>query len=94
MGELVALWDGVESWLVMLPYPFQVTLVLAVLVPLCWLVARLVDRITDEVSAKLTRVRDAEPPLRRRESYARERAGSGFGVRWRRVGPGRRSVHS
>ncbi|WP_179536266.1 hypothetical protein [Actinopolyspora biskrensis] len=94
MGELVALWDGVASWLVMLPYPFQVTLVLAVLVPLCWLVARLVDRVTDEVAAKLTRVRDAEPPLRRRERYVRGRAGSGFGVRWRRVGPGRRSVHS
>ncbi|MGJ7907153.1 hypothetical protein ACOQFL_11795 [Actinopolyspora sp. H202] len=74
MGELVALWDGVESWLVLLPYPFQVALVLVVLVPLCWLVARLVDRIVDEISAKASRIRDAEPPLRSKESY--ERRGS------------------
>ncbi|SDP63098.1 hypothetical protein SAMN04487905_106157 [Actinopolyspora xinjiangensis] len=76
MGELVALWDGAESWLVLLPYPFQVALVLVVLVPLCWLVARLVDRIVDEISAKASRVRDAEPPLRSRERYER-RTGDG-----------------
>ncbi|SDK71014.1 hypothetical protein SAMN04487820_111117 [Actinopolyspora mzabensis] len=77
MGELVALWDGVESWLVLLPYPFQVALVLVVLVPLCWLVARLVDRIVDEISAKASRIRDAEPPLRSKESYERHAGAAG-----------------
>lgn len=60
-------WDGVELWLVQLPYPFAVTVVLVVLLPVCWGLARLVDRGIDELAAKLTRVRDAEPPVRGRE---------------------------
>ena len=48
--------------------PTAVTLVLAVLLPLCWGLARLVDRGIDEAGAKLTRVKDAEPPLSRREA--------------------------
>lgn len=76
MQWLVAWWDGVELWLVQLPYPLLVTLVLGVLLPLCWGVARLVDRGIDEVSAKVTRVRGAEPPLRSRDRVeaARENA--------------------
>jgi hypothetical protein len=57
-------WDGVELWLVQLPYPFAVTLVLAVLLPTCWGFARLIDRGIDEGAAKLSRERDAEPPVR------------------------------
>lgn len=64
---LVAWWDGVELWLVQLPYPLLVTLMLAVLLPLCWGAARVIDRGVDELAAKVTRVRDAEPPLGRRD---------------------------
>jgi hypothetical protein len=37
-------WDGVELWLVQLPYPFAVTVVLVVLVPLSWGVASVFER--------------------------------------------------
>lgn len=67
MQRLVAWWDGIELWLVQLPYPLLVILVLGVLLPLCWGVARLLDRGIDEVSAKVTRVRGTEPPLRSRD---------------------------
>lgn len=64
---LVEWYDGVELWLVQLPYPLQVTLVFAVLLPLCWGLARVIDRGIDGLGAKLTRVRDAEPPVGRRD---------------------------
>ncbi|MEU6262076.1 hypothetical protein [Saccharopolyspora shandongensis] len=64
---LVEWYDGVELWLVQLVYPLQVTLVLAVLLPLCWVLARVIDRGIDRLGAKLTRVRDAEPPVSRRD---------------------------
>lgn len=67
MEWLVEWWDGVELWLVRLPYPLLVTLVIAVLVPLCWGVAGWIDRGIDQVAAKLTRVGDAEPPVRKRD---------------------------
>jgi hypothetical protein len=60
-------WDGVELWLVQLPYPLAVTLVLAVLLPACWALVRLVDRGIDVVFAKLTRARggkSADPAAR------------------------------
>lgn len=44
-------WDGVELWLVQLPYPFAVTLVLVVLVPVSWGVASLFERGIDTASA-------------------------------------------
>lgn len=74
---LVDWWDGVELWLVQLPYPLQVTLVLAVLLPLAWGVARLIDRGVDRLGAKLTRIRDAEPPVGKRDA---DRGGSREGV--------------
>ncbi|MDR7300935.1 hypothetical protein [Haloactinomyces albus] len=67
MEWLVAWWDGFELWLVQLPYPLLATLMLVVLLPLCWSVAWVIDRGVDEVSAKVTGVRDAEPPPGRRE---------------------------
>lgn len=67
MDWLFEWWDGVELWLVQLPYPLLVALVLLVLLPLCWAVARLIDRGIDLVGAKLTTVRDAEPPVSRNE---------------------------
>ncbi|GAA2350219.1 hypothetical protein GCM10009854_29990 [Saccharopolyspora halophila] len=57
--EMVVAWyDGVELWLVQLAYPLQVALVLAVLVPLCWGVARGVDRALDVLAARFARGRD------------------------------------
>ncbi|GAA4859553.1 hypothetical protein [Saccharopolyspora rosea] len=69
---LVAWWDGVELWLVQLPYPVQVILVMAVLLPLSWGLARVIDRGVDGLGAKLTRVRDAEPPVGRRDGEDRK----------------------
>ena len=64
--ELLVEWyDGVELWLVQLVYPLQVALVLAVLVPSCWGVARVVDRAVDGVEAKFTRVRGTGTPVGR-----------------------------
>ncbi|GAA0532017.1 hypothetical protein GCM10011581_16480 [Saccharopolyspora subtropica] len=70
---LVEWYDGVELWLVQLAYPLQVTLVLAVLLPVCWALARVVDRGIDGLGAKLTRVHDAEPPVGRQDGERSEK---------------------
>lgn len=57
MNWLVAWWDEVELWLVQLPYPLQVTLVLGVLVPLCWAVAYLLDGGVGRAMTKLSTMR-------------------------------------
>ncbi|WP_406692338.1 hypothetical protein REH65_10940 [Saccharopolyspora sp. ID03-671] len=76
MLELLVEWyDGVELWLVQLVYPLQVALVLAVLVPLCWGVARVVDRAVDGISARFTRARDSEPPIERGDGEMTGRRG-------------------
>jgi hypothetical protein len=41
--------DAVESWLVESPYWLQVLVLLAVLVPVLWLLAGLIDRVVDGV---------------------------------------------
>ncbi|MBM9467327.1 hypothetical protein [Nakamurella leprariae] len=41
--------DAVESWLVESPYWLQVLILLAVLVPVLWLLAGLIDRLVDGV---------------------------------------------
>jgi hypothetical protein len=47
-------WDGVELWITQLWFPFQVLLVIVVLLPLCWAVALLIDRGVDRASAVLS----------------------------------------
>lgn len=74
---LAALWDGIELWLTQLSFPVQFALVMAVLLPTCLGVAWLIDRVVDLVSARLTRVRDAEPPVAGR----RIEVGAGVGHR-------------
>lgn len=59
-------WDGVELWLTQLPFPIQFALVMVVLLPICLGIALLIDRVVDLLSARFTRVRDADPPLRSR----------------------------
>jgi hypothetical protein len=41
--------DAVESWIVLLPLTVQILLLLAVFLPLCWLVARAVDPLVEWV---------------------------------------------
>ncbi|WP_157970576.1 hypothetical protein [Nakamurella deserti] len=41
--------DAVESWIVLLPLPIQILLLLAVFLPLCWLAARAVDPVVEWV---------------------------------------------
>jgi hypothetical protein len=56
-------WNGVELWMLGLPFPFQFALVVVVLVPLCLVVAWLIDRIVDHASAFFGPSRHPEPPL-------------------------------
>jgi hypothetical protein len=58
-------WDGVDLWLGQLAFPFQFAIVIVVLAPVCLGIAWAIDRAVDLVSARLTRVPDAEPPLNR-----------------------------
>ncbi|GAA3857970.1 hypothetical protein GCM10022243_24530 [Saccharothrix violaceirubra] len=46
-------WDGVELWLAQLPFPFQFALVMAVLLPAALGMARLIDRVVDDASARI-----------------------------------------
>ncbi|MGH4023510.1 MAG: hypothetical protein ACRDRV_02890 [Pseudonocardiaceae bacterium] len=58
-------WDGVELWLTQLWLPAQVVLLMAVLLPLCWWVALLIDRtvdLTSEWVRRRTGAGDAEGP--------------------------------
>ncbi|MGH3621668.1 MAG: hypothetical protein ACRDQ5_07740 [Sciscionella sp.] len=65
IGWLGNWWNGVELWLTQLWFPFQFAMVMLVLLPLCLGVAWLIDRVVDLVSARLTRVRGAQPPVGR-----------------------------
>lgn len=53
LDGLVALWDGVELWVVQLWFPVQFVLVMAVVMPLCLGAAVLFDRAADHASARL-----------------------------------------
>lgn len=56
-------WNGVELWMLGLPFPFQFALVVVVLVPLCLVVAWLIDRIVDHASAVFGPAASPERPL-------------------------------
>ena len=62
LRELANRWDAVELWVTQLAFPFQVVLAIVVVLPLCWGVAGLVDRVVDAVVLLGTRRR---PPARR-----------------------------
>lgn len=49
-------WDAVELWLTQLAFPFQVLLAMLVLLPACWALAGIVERVPDVV-ARLFRSR-------------------------------------
>ncbi len=46
-------WDGVELWLTQLPFPLQVVLAIVVLVPGCWAVSAVVDRLLDVATTRV-----------------------------------------
>jgi hypothetical protein len=56
-------WNGVELWMLGLPFPFQFALVVVVLVPLCLVVAWAIDRVVDHASAFFGPARHPEPPI-------------------------------
>jgi hypothetical protein len=56
-------WNGVELWITGLPFPFQFALVIVVLIPICLVVAWLIDRIVDHASAFFGPAEHPEPPL-------------------------------
>lgn len=60
---LVDWWNGVELWMSGLAFPFQFAIVMAVLLPLCVLVAWLIDRIVDHAGAFFGPSKDDEPPV-------------------------------
>lgn len=53
-------WDGVELWLTQLWLPAQVALLVAVLLPVCWWAALLIDRTVDGASEWVRRHLGAE----------------------------------
>ena len=54
-------WGGVEFWLTQLWLPVQVTVLMGVLLPVCWWVARGIDRGVSLASEWLSRQQDADP---------------------------------
>jgi hypothetical protein len=65
MGESVlSAIDAVESWIVLLPLYVQIVLLLAVFLPLCWLIAKVVDPLVEWVlrphAERSGRVRDGD----------------------------------
>jgi hypothetical protein len=45
LREVANSWDAVELWVTQLAFPFQVVLAVLVVLPLCWGVAGLLDRV-------------------------------------------------
>ncbi len=54
--------DAIESWIAGQSYWVQVVVLLAVLGPLCWLLAGVIDRMVEAVLAWHSR-RDQTPPI-------------------------------
>ncbi|MBW0105630.1 hypothetical protein [Pseudonocardia sp. KRD291] len=52
MRAIVDGWDAVELWVTQLAFLFQVLLVIVVLLPLCAVVATLVDRLTERFDSR------------------------------------------
>jgi hypothetical protein len=47
LREVANRWDAVELWVTQLAFPFQVVLAILVVLPMCWVVAGLLDRAVD-----------------------------------------------
>lgn len=64
LRELANRWDAVELWVTQLAFPFQVLLATVVVLPLCWLVAGLLDRAVDAAVLVAARRRVRRTPPR------------------------------
>ena len=62
-------WDAIELWVAQLWFPIQFALVMLVLLPACFGVAWLVDRIVDRVSTFVAPRYRAEPELWGKEEH-------------------------
>ncbi|HEU5474772.1 MAG TPA: hypothetical protein VFV67_29365 [Actinophytocola sp.] len=56
-------WNGVELWVIGLPFAFQFALVMTVVTPMCVGLAWLIDRIVDYASARFGPSPENERPL-------------------------------
>jgi hypothetical protein len=65
-------WNGVELWMLGLPFPLQFALVVVVLAPVCLVVAWLIDRIVDHTSALFAPTNGAEQPIGSHHTEAAE----------------------
>lgn len=59
MRTIVDGWDAFELWVTQLAFPFQVLLVIVVLLPMCAVVATVVDRATERFDTPSTSRPDA-----------------------------------
>lgn len=59
MDQLANWWDGAELWIAGLPFIPQVLLVLAVMIPACFGIAWMLDRVLSAVFAAVGRAESA-----------------------------------
>jgi hypothetical protein len=62
LREVANRWDAVELWVTQLAFPYQVVLAVLVVLPLCWVVAGLLDRAVDAVALRGRRRRPVRRP--------------------------------
>jgi len=53
LSDVLQWWDGVELWLTQVGLALQVTLLMLVVLPICWWVARVFDRAVGLVFDRL-----------------------------------------
>jgi hypothetical protein len=61
LREVANRWDAVELWVTQLAFPFQVVLAILIVLPLCWVVAGLLDRAVDAAVLLGARRRSPRP---------------------------------
>lgn len=64
MDQLANWWDGTELWIAGLPFIPQVVLVLAVMIPVCFGIAWLLDRVLSAVFAAVGRAEPVDAGVR------------------------------
>ncbi len=57
LSDLADHYDAFELWVTQLAFPLQVLLAVLVVLPICWIVAGLMDRVADAAVARLPRRR-------------------------------------
>lgn len=62
MTAFLGFWDRIELWLVTLPFPLQVLIMLAAGIPVFLLVAVVVEQVADVLVHQFRRLVAARPP--------------------------------